>query len=773
MLQGILVVSLTLSFQYGRCFVNAISARNRHVSELQPEGLSQQSSDSKVTILRWSAFGGNDLAFKCPKSLCHITSNRSTLSNASALYWSGAGDLMLKDMPATRPAGQVWALEMYESPCIYDLVQSSSLLSYFNIGIGMSPKADVQRCPYVPQKFLTELTAPAMPTAEKDGFRRQGTGLVAYIQGNCVPKRDELVEALEAEGIEVDALGECRHNRDLPMGLDRRSTLDSAKFLGFERRYKFAIALENCECHDYVTEKLYRRLHEGVVPIYVSGNNGWLPDPKAIIDPYKFASVRELAQELRRLDANSTAYEEHLAWKRRNFEHTELAQRLKRCSNTYKPQATKKEDNEVDWCPICDEVQRQRADLSSVSSLADNPPFGVCQHGKSSMFKSPSELDEFLKNKTGASLKFNNHNSSRMAMPVKSPLEQPMPASLEMWKKLHGPWMKAEAAQGFPSRPSPSTWKERLRYSVEAASSKPCSAEVLLGAFDWPFGFGSRFNNVVNGIWIAMYQNLSMAVCDSPWADAVWEKHFENAVNIPVCKSCPSSFAMQEAFVMPCFGGGPAKQLADVDRTYITDFKRFIYDSIFKYNEYTKTVVQERVRALNLDQGTRYLGVHVRHGDKGQETALVPVEKYAAQAQTFLAGKKSSLALYQQNDSLDLHKLAGDVRQELDKTPTGLRVVFVASDDSTIRQQLQQQLGSEVDVREQPRLDVASYNFSAVGQNEAATLNLLTDIEILRSAEVFISTASSNLARLVFFLRDSKHRSISLDDQGDFLHTPC
>jgi hypothetical protein len=243
---------------------------------------------------------------------------------------------MLEDMPPIRPAGQLWALEMYESPCIYDLVQSTSLLAYFNIGIGMSCTADVQRCPYVPQKFLTEITAPAMPTSEKDAYRRQGTGLVAYIQGNCIPTRDKLVEALEAEGIEVDALGDCRHNRDLPHGLDRRSTLDSEEFLGFERRYKFAIAIENCNCHDYATEKLFRRLHEGVVPIYESGMNDWLPDPQAIIDPSKYGSVRELAKELKRLDANSTAYEEHLAWKRSNLEHTQLAQRLKRCSNTYK-----------------------------------------------------------------------------------------------------------------------------------------------------------------------------------------------------------------------------------------------------------------------------------------------------------------------------------------------------------------------------------------------------------------------------------------------------
>lgn len=738
--------------------------------QLEPQSSGQRSADSEVTILRWSAFGTKDLAFNCPRSQCRVTSNRSTLQNASAVHWSGSGDLMLRDMPSTRPAGQLWALEMYESPCIYDLVQSTSLLGYFNIGIGISPKANVERCPYVPQKFLTQLTAPAMPTAEKDAFRRQGTGLVAYIQGNCLATRDNLVEALEAEGIQVDALGDCRHNRDLPPGLDRRSTLDSPEFLGFERRYKFAIALENCNCHDYVTEKLFRRLHEGVVPIYQPGMKDWLPNEKAIIDTSAFTSVQKLAEELKRLDANSTAYEEHLAWKHENLQDTELARRLKRCTNTYR--GMKSKDDEVDWCPICDEVLRQRADVSSMS-LANDPPFGVCPASHPLKLKKSVELDAFLKSNTNSILKFTDPNSSSGTAQVVSPLQQPLPSSLEMWKEVRGPWMKGEAAKGFPSRPSRSAWSYRLRYSIEAASSDPCKADVLLGAFNWPFGFGSRFNNVVNGMWSAMYQNLSMAACDSPWAEAVWKKHFDDTISIPVCKSCPSSFAMQQAFVMSCFGGGPAKQLAGVDRSYIADLKRFIYTSIFNYNNYTKLLVQERMHKLNLDRGTRYLGVHIRRGDKSKESALVPIEKYGAQARTFLAGKNASPTLHQQNISLDLYQVASKIRRELNKASAGLHVVYVASDDPTSRQKLQQQLGSDVDVREQPRLDDTSYNSSAVGQNEAATVNLLTDIDILRKSEIFISTASSNLGRLVFFLRDAKSRSISLDDQGDFLHTPC
>jgi len=230
---------------------------------------------------------------------------------------------------------------------------------------------------------------------------------------------------------------------------------------------------------------------------------------------------------------------------------------------------------------------------------------------------------------------------------------------------------------------------------------------------------------------------------------------------------------MQEAFVMSCFGGGPAQQLAKIDHTYIADLKRFIYTGMFKYNEHTRLKVQQRMNELKLGQGTRYLGVHIRHGDKAKETDTIPVEKYASQTRNFLRGNSSTPSLYQLHSQHTLSELVVRIRRELHAAAEGLHVVYLASDDPSSRSKLQQLLGTDVDVREQPRLNVSSYNSSAVGQSEAATVNLLVDIDILRNAEVFIGTASSNLGRLIFFLRDSKRRSISLDDQGDFLHTPC
>lgn len=44
--------------------------------------------------------------------------------------------------------------------------------------------------------------------------------------------------------------------------------LRSDEFLSFVARYKFTLAFENAICNDYITEKLWRPLVVGSVPIY-------------------------------------------------------------------------------------------------------------------------------------------------------------------------------------------------------------------------------------------------------------------------------------------------------------------------------------------------------------------------------------------------------------------------------------------------------------------------------------------------------------------------
>merc|ERR1719265_988067 len=103
-----------------------------------------------------------------------------------------------------------------------------------------------------------------------------------------------------------------------------------------------------------------------------------------------------------------------------------------------------------------------------------------------------------------------------------------------------------------------------------------------------------------------------------------------------------------------------------------------------------------------------------------KEAAQVPLDKYVTEISSFLGRvNTSALQLYQLQEQTVTH-IADKIQRELRRAPEGLNVVYIATDDPTMRKKLQQRLGPSVDIREQPRLDDAKYNSSAVGQSETA-----------------------------------------------------
>lgn len=56
-------------------------------------------------------------------------------------------------------------------------------------------------------------------------------------------------------------------------GSNYLSTIDTDELYQFISRYKFIISYENGVCNDYVTEKLWRTLIVGSVPVYFGAPN--------------------------------------------------------------------------------------------------------------------------------------------------------------------------------------------------------------------------------------------------------------------------------------------------------------------------------------------------------------------------------------------------------------------------------------------------------------------------------------------------------------------
>ena len=138
------------------------------------------------------------------------------------------------------------------------------------------------------------------------------------MQSDCDPPsdRDSYVQEL-MKYITVDSYGRCLHNKDLPEHLLDPLTFNSKGVMDIVGKYKFAISFENAICNDYITEKFWRPLYAGVVPI-VRGSptaRDWAPSDKSIIIADDFSSPKDLADYLKYLDQNDAEYEKYLAWK--------------------------------------------------------------------------------------------------------------------------------------------------------------------------------------------------------------------------------------------------------------------------------------------------------------------------------------------------------------------------------------------------------------------------------------------------------------------------
>lgn len=81
--------------------------------------------------------------------------------------------------------------------------------------------------------------------------------------------------------------------------------------------YKFVLAIENARTESYVTEKLYYALDVGAIPIYFGAPNvlDFVP-PHSIIEGFNFRTMQELADFVKKVEADPVLYSEYHAWRR-------------------------------------------------------------------------------------------------------------------------------------------------------------------------------------------------------------------------------------------------------------------------------------------------------------------------------------------------------------------------------------------------------------------------------------------------------------------------
>ncbi|XP_067942096.1 alpha-(1,3)-fucosyltransferase 11-like [Watersipora subatra] len=84
--------------------------------------------------------------------------------------------------------------------------------------------------------------------------------------------------------------------------------------------------MENAVCTDYITEKFWRPLAVGTVPITLGAPNikEFAPSNRSIIDIQDYRTVKDLVSTILELDRNDTAYEQYREFKKTGLANAKL-----------------------------------------------------------------------------------------------------------------------------------------------------------------------------------------------------------------------------------------------------------------------------------------------------------------------------------------------------------------------------------------------------------------------------------------------------------------
>lgn len=210
---------------------------------------------------------------------------------------------------------------------------------------------------------------------------------VVYVQSGCNPPsdRDEYVAEL-MKYIKVDSYGACLHNKDLPEEFKNPLTMDDEGFRNIIAKYKFTLSFENAICEDYITEKLWRPLVLGSVPIYKGSPTvqDWMPNNHSIILVDDFQSPKDLADFIKKLDKNDKEYAKYLEFKEQGVTNERLLSFMKN-----RPWGTSfEEQNYVTGfeCFVCDRIheniKRKAAGLVENKHVASQEHYGCPRPAK-------------------------------------------------------------------------------------------------------------------------------------------------------------------------------------------------------------------------------------------------------------------------------------------------------------------------------------------------------------------------------------------------------
>ncbi|CAL7948915.1 unnamed protein product [Xylocopa violacea] len=319
-------------------------------------------------ILWWTPFGNDGKLRECGNDRCYFTSNRSFQyhKHIKSILFYGS-NIQIHDLPSWKSDEISWGLLHEESPRNNPVLVHQEALNLFTYSSTFSRFSDVPLT-LVDFPGITALLDRKyfVSTEEKTRLiRTKNLAPLLYVQSNCdtASNRDIYISEL-MKYIRVDSYGKCLNNAQFEERLKKNylEKLNSKDFLSFIANYKFTIAFENAVCDDYITEKLWRPLIVGSIPVYYGSPSfkDWLPNNMSAISVRDFKDPISLANFIQNLSNNETEYNKYLSHKLVDgyeIDNEKLRKALEKNKLIFNEFGSYVEEFE---CFVCKHVQSQR-----------------------------------------------------------------------------------------------------------------------------------------------------------------------------------------------------------------------------------------------------------------------------------------------------------------------------------------------------------------------------------------------------------------------------
>jgi alpha-1,3-fucosyltransferase len=274
----------------------------------------------------------------CRVTNCMTTDVRSALNESDAILFHPINYDPINDTPRHRLPRQRYIFLFYEAESsgrLYPVFQPPTPKAFFNWTMTYRRDSDI----YSPQPYgilrrknsTTTDTLPAalnsrllppnpatflqtvMTASWENIITINKTKKIAWFVSKCktTSRREIFFRRLFDFFPHIDVYGECGSK-----GLDcvPWNSLECDALLA---DYKFYIAAENSLCPDYVTEKFYRALQVGAVPIVYGGADySAYATANSFINAADFQSPKALAEYLVLLDGNPNLYARYFEWRK-------------------------------------------------------------------------------------------------------------------------------------------------------------------------------------------------------------------------------------------------------------------------------------------------------------------------------------------------------------------------------------------------------------------------------------------------------------------------